>query len=224
MNIGGIAPVTRHKTLAEDTYDRLRMAIMTGAVLPGEKISARSVADSAKVSFTPAREAVARLIAEGALEQTGPKTVSVPKLTLKDLTEIKTIRQKVEGLAAELAVPNFRKSDIETLEAIQSNYENIRKSESFQESLRLNEKFHFKIYNACKMPRLISIIESQWIQTGPSFNLLNGKDPLPQRPHDLHRDAIEGIKKGDASKVRDAIVADIEYGYSRIEEMLQREE
>lgn len=223
MSIGGIAPVARHKTLAEDTYERLRLAIMTGAVSPGEKISARSVADSAKVSFTPAREAVARLIAEGALEQTGPKTVSVPTPTLEDLTELKTIRQNVEGLAAELATPNFSKSDIRELEAIQAKYEDTRKNVSFRESLRINEKFHFKIYNACGMPRLIAIIESQWIQTGPSFNLLNDEDPLPPRPHTIHRDAIEGLKEGDAAKVKDAVVADIEYGYGRLVELIQSE-
>ena len=116
MRIAGVDPVPRHKTLAEDIYDRLRSAIMTGAVKPGEKISARSVADSAKVSFTPAREAVARLITEGALELIGPKSVVVPTLTREALDEITKIRLNVEGLAAEAAAGSFSKSDLKELE------------------------------------------------------------------------------------------------------------
>ncbi|KAB7613384.1 GntR family transcriptional regulator [Amylibacter sp. SFDW26] len=224
MSIDGIAPVARHKTLAEDTYDRLRQAIKTGNVMPGEKISARSVADSAKVSFTPAREAVARLISEGALEQSGPKTVVVPTLTIQDLAEINAIRRNVEGLAAELAVANFQNADIEELEAIQTLYENTRKSTSFQESLRLNEKFHFKIYRACGLPRLVAIIETLWIQIGPSFNLLNSADPLPENPHQFHRDVIQGMKDKDVIKVRQAIQTDLEFGYERLVGLYKQKE
>ena len=220
MSIAGIAPVTRHKTLAEDIYDSLRTAIMTGAVKPGEKISARSVADSAKVSFTPAREAVARLIAEGALELAGPKTVIVPTLTREALDEISMIRLNVEGMAAEVAATNFHKSDMNKIEALQKQYEKTRTGARFQESLVLNEKFHFMIYNACKMPRLITFIESLWLQTGPLFNLFATEGPLPEKPHEFHKDAIEGLRAGSGRQVKKAIQADIRFGHKRLRELI----
>lgn len=216
MIIDGVEPVKRHNTLAEDTYYKLRLAIMAGAVKPGEKISTRSVADSAQVSFTPAREAVTRLIAEGALELIGPKTVVVPTLTLDDLDEITKIRKNVEGMAAEYAVTNLSKSDLCELELIQSQYEGVRKRISFQESLRINEEFHFKIYKASRLPRLIAIIENLWLQTGPSFNLLNSQWPLCDRPHECHRNAIEGLIARDGERVRRAILEDIDFGYERL--------
>ena len=220
MSIAGIAPVIRHKTLAEDIYERLRTAIMTGAVKPGEKISARSVADSAKVSFTPAREAVARLIAEGALELAGPKTVIVPTLTREALDEISMIRLNVEGMAAEVAAANFHKSDMNKIEALQKQYEKTRTGARFQESLVLNEKFHFMIYNACKMPRLITFIESLWLQTGPSFNFFASEGPLPERPHEFHKDAIEGLRAGNGRQVKKAIQADIKFGHKRLRDLI----
>ncbi len=216
MSIDGIAPVARHKTLAEDTYDRLRLAIKTGSVIPGEKIAARSVAESAKVSFTPAREAITRLIAEGALEQVGPKTVVVPTLTPEDLEEVYQIRQVNEGLACELAVSNCSDRDISDLECLQDEYEAVRKSASFRKSLELNEQFHFRIYNLSGLPRLVSIIDSLWIQIGPSFNLLNSTDPLPENPHQFHRDLIQGLKSRDVEAVRTAISADLAFGNQRL--------
>lgn len=216
MALSGVNPVSRHKTLAEETFDKLRTAIMTGAVKPGEKISARAVAEAAKVSFTPAREAVAKLIAEGALEAIGPKTIVVPTLSLADLREITTIRKLNEGMAAELATERFDERAIRCLRDIQEKYEQTRKQDSFQSSLQLNEEFHFTIYNRCGMPRLIAIIESLWLKMGPSFNLFGTPGDLPQRPHQFHRDAIEGLKAGDGGKVGRAIRSDIEFGFERL--------
>ncbi len=222
MSIKGIDPVPRGKTLAEDIYDRLRSAIMTGSVRPGEKISARAVAESAAVSFTPAREAVARLISEGALELSGPKTVTVPILDLEAIAEIAKIRLNVEGMAAEIAADNFTKRDIEELEAIQKEYENTRKLASFSDSLGINETFHFAIYRKSQMPRLIAIIESLWVQIGPSFNLLVEDGPLPAKPISFHRDAIKGLRAKNGRLVRDAITKDIEFGFERLKTICDR--
>lgn len=216
MSIKGIDPVPRGKTLAEDIYDRLRAAIMAGSVRPGEKISARAVAESAAVSFTPAREAVARLISEGALELSGPKSVVVPTLDLEAIAEITQIRLNVECMAAEIAVANFSKSDINDLEGIQKNYEKVRNIDNFADSLTVNELFHFTIYRKCEMPRLIAIIESLWLQIGPSFNLLSSDNGLSGKPLDYHREAIKGLRAKNGARVRDAIASDIKFGFERL--------
>jgi DNA-binding GntR family transcriptional regulator len=221
MRIAGFDPVPRHKTLAEHVYDRLRIAIMTGAVKPGERISARSVADAAKVSFTPAREAVARLITEGALELAGPKSVVVPALALKDLDEITKLRLALEGMAAEAAAANISERDLLDLEKMQRRYEKIRTNTDFAESLIVNEAFHFKIYHACGLPRVMNFIELLWLQIGPSFNLLRTQEPLSERPHDFHKDAIAGLRARDGKKVREAIQSDIGFGYERLRTLIQ---
>jgi len=185
-------------------------------VVPGQKISARSVADSAQVSFTPAREAVARLISEGALEQAGPKTVIVPTLSRADVDEIYKIRNSTESLACELAASNCTEDDIASLEALQEAYEKTRTSSNFKQSLALNEQIHFKIYYQCGLPRLVNIIDSLWTQIGPSFNLLNSDNPLPESPHEFHRNLIDGLRDKDIEKVRKAITKDLGFGHQRL--------
>ncbi|MCG8436155.1 MAG: GntR family transcriptional regulator, partial [Gammaproteobacteria bacterium] len=56
-----LVPVQRGKTLGEYVYGQLKGALMSGTFQPGQKLSARSVADAVGVSFTPAREALSRL-------------------------------------------------------------------------------------------------------------------------------------------------------------------
>lgn len=48
-------------------YRSLRSQIMCGEIAPGQALTLRGLAKSFGVSMTPAREAIRRLVAEGAL-------------------------------------------------------------------------------------------------------------------------------------------------------------
>ena len=220
VGLSGIEPVERANTLAEDLYQSLRKAIVTGTLKPGEKVSTRAVAESAGVSFTPAREAIARLIADGALEQSGPKSVVVPHLRIEALEEITKLRLSLECMAAEVAATRISKDDLAKLKKVELSYEKYRNKENFTKSLTLNEEFHFTIYRASDMPRLIGFIETLWVQVGPSFNLLLDSKPIPKRPLKFHNDALIGLEQGNGARVAGAIRDDLEFGYERLKNMV----
>jgi hypothetical protein len=58
----------RPGTLAEAAYERVAASLMEGGYVPGDRLGARTLAAQLGVSLTPAREAVLRLVSEGALE------------------------------------------------------------------------------------------------------------------------------------------------------------
>ena len=93
--------------LSDFAYEALRDQLVRGAFRPGTKLPIRTVAEAHSVGSTPAREAINRLVVEGALVMAGPKTVIVPFLTLEALYEITQMRLALEGrnpmLAGELA-------------------------------------------------------------------------------------------------------------------------
>ena len=64
-------------TVQERVYQSLRLGLLRGEFLPGEQVSIRGLAEVLGTSAMPVREAVARLIAERAIEQTGPRTLRV---------------------------------------------------------------------------------------------------------------------------------------------------
>ncbi|WP_320179510.1 GntR family transcriptional regulator [Roseovarius pacificus] len=224
MGLPGIEPVERANTLAEDLYMSLRKAIVAGTLKPGEKIATRAVAESAGVSFTPAREAIARLIADGALEQIGPKSVVVPHLRIDALEEITKLRLSLETMAAEAAAIRMSKDTLARLKKVEQEYEEYRNKESFTQSLTLNEEFHFMIYRASEMPRLVGFIETLWVQIGPSFNLLLDEKPIQKRPLRFHNMAIEGIEARNGNMVAQAIRNDLEFGYERLKIMVLRQQ
>lgn len=219
--MNALTPIEREKTLGEHAYQRLATALMTGTYKPYEKITVRSVADALQVSITPARDAISRLISEGALENQGPKTVIVPGLDSRVLREVTKIRLALEGLAAEIATPNLESQGIKQLEETQELLLAAMDAKDYSEVLRQNEVFHFAIYQRSNMLRLTSIIESQWLRIGPSLNLIYPEFAISRKGANNHTNALAGLRRGEPGTVRAAIEKDIRDGFDTLERAIQ---
>ena len=100
MNLSKLVSPMIRQTLSADVYSQLRDLLISGRVMPGEKLSLRSIADALGVSVMPVREAVHRLVAEQALEMAANRYIRVPVLTVSQFREITSIRLNLEGQAA----------------------------------------------------------------------------------------------------------------------------
>ena len=65
----------------ERLYRSLRQQVMHGELDPGQSLTLRGLGKTYGVSMTPAREAVRRLVAEGALTLSSSGRISTPELT-----------------------------------------------------------------------------------------------------------------------------------------------
>ena len=77
-------------------YRRLRTRIMYGDLVPGEPLTLRGIGKQYDVSMTPAREAVRRLVAEGALTMSLSGRVSTPELSNERIEELAALRALIE--------------------------------------------------------------------------------------------------------------------------------
>ncbi len=204
--------VERSETLTEQTYRRLRHALMTGKLPPGEKVTGRRIAKALDVSLTPAREAIGRLVAEGGLAPGRNQAALVPRLTKASYKEIIKIRLLLEGLAAENSVPNFDAKKISELESIQKDIEHYTDQKEYLTVQQRNADFHFLIYRTSEMPTLMSLIDAMWLRTGPTMSLLAPEYQISRQGSRNHLDALEAIRSGDAKALRRAIVKDLKDG------------
>ncbi|MCG8360018.1 MAG: GntR family transcriptional regulator [Kiloniellales bacterium] len=211
-----IEPLNRQSSLGERAYERLRDSIVGGQFQPGSKLTVRSVAEALGVSTTPARDAINRLIADGALINRGPKTVVVPELTMDGLDEVTKIRLNLEGLAAFEAVSQVRERDIEFLNATQDDLNAAMDDGRYSDVLKLNKAFHFRIYDLSAMPRLVAMIESLWMRIGPTLNKLYPEYAVARRGAANHQWAIRGLQDRDGQTVKAAIENDLRDGYRRL--------
>src|SRR5262249_41107647 len=111
--------LARRAPLAEAAHEGVGQTVVAGAYLPGDGGRSRGVAAELGMSATPAREAILRLVGEGALELVNARIVAVPQLTPARLKEIYALRYALEPMAAGEAAENLAEEDVRKLERAQ---------------------------------------------------------------------------------------------------------
>ncbi len=203
-------PKLQRNTLNEEVYQQLKQALMTGRISPGSTMTIRSLAASFGISPMPVREALRRLVAEHVLVLLPNRSVSLPIITRERFREITRIRTSLEGLASEEAAAFIPADDIKMMAQLNDEMETEDAARSVDYLVK-NREFHFCLYRNCRMPTLLLIIESLWLQIGPLLTIQQLKYAgagLAVQTH--HRRALKALKKRDAKETRDAIVSDIE--------------
>jgi DNA-binding GntR family transcriptional regulator len=199
----------RHETLNEKAYLQIKSSIMSGQVAPGEVLRIRNLADEYGVSPTPVREALKQLVAEHALEVLPNRSIVVPQLTRAKFEELTKIRLALEGLAGEMAA---RKADTKLpseLERLDKRMHDATKAENARLYLRLNEEFHFTLYQAGEAPSLLNFIEVLWLQIGPFLNNLFKIGRFQYDANEFHGEIVASLRRGDAAAVGRAVQNDI---------------
>jgi len=208
-----IAPLAR-QTLGDRTYAQLSELLVSGRLAPGDKLSLRGAAEALGVSMMPVREAVSRLVADGALEVAPNRAVRVPIMTTEQFRDLARIRIEIEGYATEQAA---LLRDEEDLAAI-GRCEEAFRLESHAEkpdaplSVELNKNLHFAIYGAARSPILVEIIRGLWLKVGPILNLDLRANPdrlTSGGARERHAAALAAIIAKDGAAARAAIAEDI---------------
>ncbi|MBR0648377.1 GntR family transcriptional regulator [Roseomonas terrae] len=161
-------------TLDELAYRRLSRALVTGAMLPGDRLSIRGVAAALGVSSMPARTALQRLAAEQAVDLLPSGTAVVPRLTRAGFAELSAIRAELEPLAVRLAAPHLTEADWTRLAALISAHDTARGAGEAEAIQAADRDFLFLIYRAAQAPLLLGLIETLWLRRGPLFGAIRG--------------------------------------------------
>ena len=188
-------------TLGAQVLSHLRSQLITGMLAPGDKVSLRTLALQLGVSMQPVRDAVARLVAERALEVTPKRSVQVPLMSLPQFRELTAIRLGVEGFAAEQAARERGGAQRAALQRFEAAFrrESRRRAPDVDAAIVANANLHFAVYRAAAMPALVAIIEGLWLRIGPVLNL------------DL-RDGENRLASGVAARCHAAMVAAVVVG------------
>lgn len=139
-------------------FNILRQQILDGKYLPGDNLIETKLAEELGVSRTPIREAIRQLELEGLVDSIPNKGVVVKGITEKDIEDIYTIRQILEGLAAEWAVDKITDEELAELKDIYELMEFYTKKGDIEQVAKLNTRFHEVIFKATKSGVLQNIL------------------------------------------------------------------
>jgi DNA-binding GntR family transcriptional regulator len=192
-------------------YRTLRTAIMYGEINPGQAMTLRGIGEEFEVSMTPAREAIRRLVAEGALSMSSSRRVSTPELSNERIEELAALRALIEVELASRALPRAHMALIERLQTINGTIaEHIARQDAVA-YIRTNLEFHRTLYLRAQAPAMLAMAEQVWLQLGPTMRALYGRLRRKDPPH-FHRLIIAALKAGDEPGLRLAVRSDVTQG------------
>ncbi|MBC2806757.1 GntR family transcriptional regulator [Rhizobium ruizarguesonis] len=201
-------PKITKDNLSDRAYLELREALMSGYLLPGERLLLRPMSKRFGISATPMREAFLKLISIDALRLDSRGTVIVPTLTTAELTEIRDIRIDLEGRGAAVAALVALPCEIDTLEAIQARILASHDTDSFVDAVKYNTEFHLTLCKMSRLPILQGIVENLWVRCGPILARLYESGVPDWNPHP-HEHVLKALRDRDPDRCRAAIQFDI---------------
>jgi DNA-binding GntR family transcriptional regulator len=193
------------------TYRGLRTRIMHGEIPPGAALTLRGIGKEYGVSMTPAREAVRRLVAEGALTLSASGRVATPDLSNERIEELAALRALIEVELASRALPRAHLALIDRLQTINAAIGDRVDQQDAVGYIRTNLEFHRTLYLRAQAPAMLAMAETVWLQLGPTMRALYGKLQRKDPPH-YHRLIISALKAGDEPGLRLAVRSDVTQG------------
>ena len=184
------------ETLHERVYRELREAIVTGRFVPGRPVTLRGVAEELGVSPMPVRDAFRQLVAERALVMFDNRRVAVPAMSPSRFAELCLARALIEPELATLALSRVTTADLVAMRAIDREIDAALAQGDTEAYMRRNHDFHFQLYRAAGSSVLLPLVQSLWLQVGPSLRMVVGRLGTV-RVVDHHQAAIQAIRARD---------------------------
>ncbi|MEM6888070.1 MAG: GntR family transcriptional regulator [Pseudomonadota bacterium] len=192
-------------------YRALRARIIHGEIAPGQALTLRGLGRDYDVSMTPVREAVRRLVAEGALTLSASGRISTPEPTSERIEELASLRALIEVELASRALPRAHMALIERLQTINGTVAEAVAHRDAVRYIRTNLEFHRTLYLRAQAPAMLAMAETVWLQMGPTMRALYGKLRRTEPPA-YHRLIIAALRAGDEPGLRLAVRSDVTQG------------
>jgi DNA-binding GntR family transcriptional regulator len=208
------APVPGAETDNARAYTSLKQAVLSGGFKPGEVVTLRGLAKRLAVGDTPVREAVKRLISEGAFEGLPNRSARVPLLDRREIQQILELRILLESNAAALAAQNITLHQIEQLRAMHKAMGTAVVADDSNTYGKYNMAFHFEIYRIADNRTLATLIEALWLRMAPFVSrtrslITSDAGQAWQVACGSHEALLNAMQSRDAEAARSAMRADL---------------
>ncbi|SDH86230.1 GntR family transcriptional regulator [Alloyangia pacifica] len=203
----------------ELVYRRLREMVLFGELEPGQAVTIQGLVEQLGAGMTPVREALRRLISEGALAFRGNRRILVPVLDADAVEQLLLARVALEPQLARRAAERCTPEDIDRLRATDARLDHAIARGDVRGYLEENHRFHAELNAIAAAPILTELVEGLWLRFGPSLRVVCGMFGTRNLP-DRHKDLLDALARGDAAAAADAMEGDVVQGMTQIREGL----
>ncbi|MED0678531.1 GntR family transcriptional regulator [Aneurinibacillus thermoaerophilus] len=132
----------------DEVYQTLKKAIIMLKLEPGQRLNDKELAEDFGISRTPVREALKRLEDEGLVESVPGSATRVTPLKPEEAKHAFIVVAALHSLAARLAVPLLKDSDIKMMEVSNNNLKVSLEQNDIIQAIQADESFHDVFLNA----------------------------------------------------------------------------
>jgi len=126
--------------ISEDIYTLLRQKILACELAPGGRLEVYQIARQMGVSYTPVKDALRRLLAEGLISIRPRKGTFVSQIHPESIRESFELREAIELKACELLAGRLNAIRLKALRTV--NEQIGRPTNSLDDHIRLDGRFH----------------------------------------------------------------------------------
>lgn len=210
-------------TLADQAYEALRAAIISGELAPRERITERFA-----VSPTPVREALRRLEQDHLIERMGPRSVQVTDLDDATADEIRLVEGNLRALAARLAAANATEEQLARMEELLDAGDaavadlwattpagTTPKPTDLAPLLQCTREFHLALNEASNnlvLLRLLRLVDAfsmthRLRRVGTELRLGQAAYEGMLDRYDEHRTVFEAVRDGDGDRAEELMLS-----------------
>lgn len=199
----------------QHVYERLRKMILFGDLAPGQGVTIQGLTAALDAGMTPVREAIRRLISEGALTHLGNRRVTVPELTHAGLEELRFMRETLEPELTKRAANRMTDERLNALKACDNALNHAIDRGDVGGYLMQNYSFHRMIYDLAEAPIMAATVDRLWLRFGPSLRVVCGRYGTSNLP-DKHAELLAAFAEGDAALAGEVMAGDVAQGMTQI--------
>lgn len=183
------------ETIKSQAAAYIREAILTGQILPEERIVPSAIADALKTGRGVIREALMLLETEGLVENIPYKGSFVSKLNRDDIGEVCSLRLMIETYSVKEAAGSITEEDFHSLSEICRQMQESAVQNRLYDIVKCDSAFHGYLVKKVSQ----SILYDAWdISSGKMstlfFSMFTRGYPIP-RVADEHYELLKALKK-----------------------------
>ena len=203
----------------QSVYENLRDQLMFGDLAPGQAVTFQGLVEELDAGMTPVREALRRLIANGALHMMGNRRVTVPAMTAEDVEQLEFMRKAIEPNLAGRAVIHMNERLLSELKERDDALNAAISKGDIKGYLLQNYRFHSHLNEAARAPILKATVDRLWLRFGPSLRVVCGRYGTLNLP-DKHADLLVALSARNKMAAEQAMAEDVAQGMAQIRETL----
>ncbi len=191
-------------SLVELAVRRLRSEILSGALVPGERLVEEQLTRRFGTSRAPLREALRLLGEQGLVEHLPRRGVRVAELSERDIEELFSLRSVLEEFAVHTALGGGALPDLSGLRSAVEDMERAAEEGAALEQAAAHRAFHLAVVALAGHHHLLRVYEPVLLQLQlyMATNMRReARDRSPREGVQRHRRLYDAVAGGDPEQV-----------------------